>query len=665
MILDTKDMKIRTGVIPGKKTVRKQTDTKYTENAADNQRVLKIAKKYWEDLADWRARNYRAFMYYRGKQWHEIVTVTDNKGKTVQMTEEEYIKSQGKIPFKQNIIRQLIKNILGQYRSNPTDSIAVARSRDNATKSEMLTTALQAALEINNTSHKDAKNLENMCINGAPICKVGYKYIPNKNREDVKITNIQADRFFFNGGIKDVDDDIRFVGEVIDASLDDIVASFAKNSKEAEQIRQLYTNNNNYPGTGKSLTQGDIAVNDFMIPNDLSLCRLFEIWEYKLEERLHLHDYYDGTRQTIKADIKQIEQINAQRTEYYLSQGFSVDDVPLIVATPRMEQFWYVKYLTPHGACLYEGETPYEHEEHPYAFELYPLVNGEVWSLVEDIIDQQRYINRLIAMLDFIMGASAKGVLLVPEEAIPIGMEIEDFAEEWTKYNGVIKYKSKGGVAAPEQVSANSTNIGAHEMLTLQMQLVMQISGVNNAAQGMKANAGTPSSLYAQESQNSMMNTRDMLDTFAHFKQKRDYKVLSLIRQYYDDRVITISGKVYNKDATLYKASEARAMKDIDISIVQGSDTPVFRSIMDDTLWKLLEAGLIDIEMFLNNTNMPFGERLLNDVKMRREQAAQQQQEMMPPEQMQQIAAAQQQAAAQSDPRAIALMQRMAQAQAA
>ena len=191
----------------------------------------------------------------------------------------------------------------------------------------------------------------------------------------------------------------------------------------------------------------------------------------------------------------------------------------------------------------------------------------------------------------------------------------------------------------------------------------MQISGVNNAAQGMKANAGTPSSLYAQESQNSMMNTRDMLDTFAHFKQKRDYKVLSLVRQYYDDRVITISGKVYNNDAALYKASEAKAMKDVDISIVQGSDTPVFRSIMDDTLWKLLEAGLIDIEMFLNNTNMPFGERLLNDVKMRKEQAMQQQQDMMPPEQMQQMAMAQQQAASQSDPRAIALMQRMAQPQ--
>lgn len=667
MILDTKELKIRKGVIPGKTASKKikSDPEKYMSNVEDNRRVLILAQKYWEDLADWRARNFRAFMYYRGKQWHEMVTITDRNGKTVQMTEEEYIKSQGKIPFKQNIIRQLIKNILGQYRSNPTDSIAIARSKDNAAKSEMLTTALQAALEINNAVHKDARNLEAMCLSGAPIAKVGYKYIPTKNRDDVKITNIQADRFFFNGGIKDVDDDIRFLGEIIDAPIEDIIAAFAKTNAEATAIRDLYKNNNIYPGTGRSLTQEDIAVNDFMIPNDLSLCRLYEIWEYKLEERLHVHDYYDGTIQVLKVDKSVIDNINAERIAYYASNGVPEDQVPLMVATPKMEQFWYVKYLTPHGACLFEGETPYEHEEHPYAFTLYPLVNGEVWSLTEDIIDQQRYINRLIAMLDFIMGASAKGVLLVPEDAIPDDSNIEEFAEEWTKFNGVIKFKPNKSATIPQQVASNSSNIGAHEMLTLQMQLVMQISGVNNAAQGMKASSGTPSSLYAQEAQNSMLNTRDMLDTFAHFKQKRDYKVLSLIRQYYDDRMLTIAGKIYNKEAAYYKASEAKAMKDVDISIVQGSDTPVFRSIMDDTLWKLLEAGLIDIEMYLNNSNMPFGERLLNDVKLRKEQAAKQQQGAMTPEQMQQMAAAQQQAAQQSDPKAIAMMQRMAQGEAA
>ena len=47
---------------------------------------------------------------------------------------------------------------------------------------------------------------------------------------------------------------------------------------------------------------------------------------------------------------------------------------------------------------------------------------ANIAELDQNIIDQQRYINRLITLIDFIMGASAKGVLVFPENAIPKGM---------------------------------------------------------------------------------------------------------------------------------------------------------------------------------------------------------------------------------------------------
>jgi hypothetical protein len=83
---------------------------------------------------------------------------------------------------------------------------------------------------------------------------------------------------------------------------------------------------------------------------------------------------------------------------------------------------------------------------------------------------------------------------------------------------------------------------------------------------------------------------------------------------------------------------------------------------MDDTLWKLLEAGLIDIEMFLNNTSMPFKDRLLSDIQTRKQAVQEQNMEGIAanPQQMQQMAAIQQQAASQSDPRAIEMIKRMA-----
>ena len=54
-------------------------------------------------------------------------------------------------------------------------------------------------------------------------------------------------------------------------------------------------------------------------------------------------------------------------------------------------------------------------------------------------------------MYDWIMRASAKGVLLFPEECLPKGMSMEDVANEWARFDGVIMIKQpKTGTALPQ-----------------------------------------------------------------------------------------------------------------------------------------------------------------------------------------------------------------------
>ena len=48
-------------------------------------------------------------------------------------------------------------------------------------------------------------------------------------------------------------------------------------------------------------------------------------------------------------------------------------------------------------------------------------------------------------------------VLLIPEDVIPDGMTPDDFAKEWTRFNGIITYTPKPHGKMPEQISANST----------------------------------------------------------------------------------------------------------------------------------------------------------------------------------------------------------------
>ena len=167
--------------------------------------------------------------------------------------------------------------------------------------------------------------------------------------------------------------------------------------------------------------------------------------------------------------MQEIEAINRMRLEEAAQKGIAPEKVALIETEWFIDRYWYYRFFTPFGHTLDEGETPYWHGEHPYVFKLYPLMDGEIHSFVEDIIDQQRYINRLITLIDFIMGASAKGVLLFPEDQIPDGMSIEDVAEQWTRYNGIILFKPKPGGVLPQPISTNATTVGADELLNVQL----------------------------------------------------------------------------------------------------------------------------------------------------------------------------------------------------
>jgi len=588
----------------------------------ENMRLLEICRNDWESLRDFRTRRKRNRKYYRGDQWSDLVTDPDSK---TLVTEETYLKKQGKVPLRQNQIRQLVKNLIGQYRSNPSKAVIIARDRDDAKISEMLTNALQAAEQTNRIETLDARLFEEFSLSGAPIQKLSYRYMRERNKPDLYIENVNTNRIFFNSDVSDVRlNDLRRIGEIIDTTLDDVVATFAKSPAEEERIRKLYRTvitPDFLVQSGLDATKIDSL--DFFIPRDPSKCRIIEVWELKGEWRTYAHDLMDGSYAIVKETMKEIAAMNRQRLDFGRSVGLPDEEIALIEASSKFEQSWYVKFLTPYGHELFKSETPYDHESHPYSITLYPLLDGEVWGFVEDIIDQQRYINRLIILMDFIISASAKGVLLVPEDVIPTGMSPKDFADEWTRFNGVIIYKPNAGhLQIPQQIASNSTNIGIHEMLALQMQLITQISGVHEAMQGQQAKSGTPASLYAQEAQNASLNTLDYMQTFNHFIQDRDTKALKIICQYYKEpRFLAVSGKNYSQEAKMWDPKKIADIE-FDLVVTAGNDTPVYRSLIDQTLLEMLQGQLIDLEMYLENTTLPFADNLLESIRSKQQTAS-------------------------------------------
>ena len=238
-------------------------------------------------------------------------------------------------------------------------------------------------------------------------------------------------------------------------------------------------------------------------------------------------------------------------------------------------------------------------------------------------------------MHDWIMRASAKGVLIFPEDCLPKGMDLNDIADEWARFNGVIAIK-KGAKQLPQQIANNATNIGISELLNLQLKLVEDISGVNGSLQGKPGYSGMSAALYSQQTQNATVSLLDLLDSFSGFVIDGAYKDVKNIQQYYDDkRVFNIAGK--SGAQIVYDPNKVRDVE-FDLSIMESTSTPAYRQMANEFLMQIWQSGQINLQQLLEFGDFPFADELLQSLHSQQEQMQQgQQPQALSPELQQQV----------------------------
>ena len=151
------------------------------------------------------------------------------------------------------------------------------------------------------------------------------------------------------------------------------------------------------------------------------------------------------------------------------------------------------------------------------------------------------------------------------------------------------------------------------------MNLLKEIGGTGGAIQGISPGSGTPASRYAMEAQNSSINSIDTNQTFAEAVKERDLKVIKVQRQFYDEpRQLSISGKVASDDSRMYDPKLAKTVE-VDMTVAQSTDTPMFRMQADEMLMELLKNQMIDTELFLEQCSWPFADKLLDALQKRKQ----------------------------------------------
>lgn len=579
--------------------------------------VLMEAQSYWFAMETFRRERERNKNYNYGRQWEDYICVDGKK-----MTEEEYIKSQGNVPLKNNLIRKLVQSVLGVSRSQAKEPICKARDRREQKCGETMTTLLQYNMHVNCMTEMNARCLEEFLISGMVVQRKWYGW--RNDRLDCWTDHVQPHCFFIDNKMRDFRGwDVNCVGEIHDVSFEELCCQFAHTPDDYARLSEIYrfardkrVLRSTYNDFGYPLQD----YYDFLVPMDPSVCRVIEVWRKESKPRFRCHDLNNGD--IFKIDVEDYEElvgsVNRERLRDGAELGIAPGDVPLIDAVWFMDSYWYYYMLSPFGDTLDEGETPYDHKSFPYVFKAYPFIDGEIHSFVNNVVDQQRYINRLITMQDWIMRASAKGVLLFPEECLPKGMSMEDVADEWARFNGVIMIKQpKSGTALPQQIANNCTQIGLHELLNMQLRLIEDVSGVNGALQGKPGYSGMSASLYNQQAQNATITLLDILDTYSSFLREGAMKDVKNIQQFYDlHKVHEIAG---------YDCEDPQKIKDMDfdMSIVDGTSTPVYRAISNDLLMKLFEMQAISVEQLLEHGDFPFADGLLQSIKSQKERMQQ------------------------------------------
>lgn len=579
--------------------------------------ILMEAQQYWSNMSRFRRDRERNKRYAYGEQWKDIVVVDGNE-----MTEEEYIYSQGSVPLKNNLIRRLVRNVLGVYRSQSKEPTCTARDRDEQKLGETMSTILQCNMQVNRMTEVNARTMEEFLISGLIVHRKWFGW--RNDKCDCWTDYVNPNNFFIDNNMRDFRGwDVSCLGEVHDVSFETLCGQFAETPQQYELLARIYAaarDKRNIATTCENFGYSRPKNYDFLFTSDPGRCRVIEVWRKESKPRYRCHDYNNGD--IYKVDVEDyhdmVEAVNEERIRKGLAAGMPMDEIPLIKAKWFIDDYWYFYYLTPFGHILKEGETPYEHKSHPYVFKAYPFIDGEIHSFVADVIDQQRYTNRLITLYDWIMRASAKGVLLFPEECLPTGMDINDIADEWSRFNGVIAIKTKGNAQVPQQIANNSTNIGISELLNIQLKFFEDISGVNGALQGKPGFSGMSASLYSQQTQNATTSLLDLLDSFSMFVIDAAYKDVKNIQQFYDTkRVFNISGK--NGAQIEYDPKKIRDVE-FDLSIVESTSTPVYRQMANEFLMEIWKSGQISLQQLLQHGDFPFADELLQSLQSQQEQ---------------------------------------------
>nr|DAU43202.1 MAG TPA: portal protein [Caudoviricetes sp.] len=592
----------------GKKDNSDSVKARLRQKGADknNLQLLTRAENAWQALYDLRKRRERNINYCFIDQWSDWVY--DEKGKLVRES-SRIAKRTGGVALQNNHLIKIVHSLSGLYSKQSTEPVCFARSPNCDEKADVMTNALQANWQNNMMPDLLVSEMEEMLYGGMSVVMEEWTTI--NGVEDAYTFVIEPSHFYFeSAGIDPLHRDVELIGHFEDYSLGALAARFARSKYDYKQLEYIYAP---YIAHQQSILpngqQTDKLKDPYWEVSDRDMCRVYHVWTKEHKLRYRCKDIMDFDQPLYRIEPEQLSLVTAEneaRLAQAVAAGMAHEDVPLIEYTPVFDTYWHYQALAPGGLILEEYDSPYEHGSHPYTFKIYEYINGDVIPYMSPVIDQQRYINRLVTLFDIVIQASAKGITMIPKSCVPNNMTEAEFARSIRETGNFIFYDDKEGrsMNKPEVVVSNTNMTGITDMLQLQLGFIPDITSVSEALQGKTAKSGTSASRYALESQNSTTSVSALLLKFGSFEQQVAEKKMQVIHQYYREGNISVMRSNGMSEVTKYDPVEVQDVK-FGVRILMSPENPVFRMAMNDLVSQMWQAGAVDAAQMLQMSYLP------------------------------------------------------------
>jgi len=628
-------------VMPRRNTYDSVKARKRRQEHGTDMELLTRCRNAWNNLSGVRETRARTMRYCTGDQWSDIIRVYKD-GCWEEMTERTYMEKRNMTPMSNNIMVSILESIAGLYAKQGTEPVCFARDNESRQLSDMMSATMQCNWQT--TEMQDLLNhaIKDYLQGGQMFVRESWE---DKELEmpDAWTELMEPDHMFFECGSDPRHNDLSLIGVLHDVSKEDLYQKFAREEYglTINDLNSIFDIQDSYE------SEGGYEFNEEKSLENLSFdysnkgkhyVRVIEVWTTETKPRLQCFDPIasSGNNAYFRIDLEDTAMINKlrndniKREQQYEEMGVPEDERAYIKSWEVADKYWYYTYMAPDGTVLCQGETPYDYKSHPFTMKLYPYINGEIHPFMANVIDQQRYINRLIVMNDMALRSSFKGFKMIPRTVLG-DRTPEQFMQEAIEYDGWIFYSPKRTMpnVKPEIITSNAVNIGTNELLQIELNLIREVTNVSGALQGKTPSAGTSAARYAQESQNATTSLFTILSDMEVFTERLATKKCMTIQQFYED-----GRKIFDKSGLNVYNYDRLSARDIHfkISIKNAAATAAYNTAQNDELKELLGMGAINLVQYLQNVNEPYADKLLASVQeqqaqleaMYQQQAAQQ-----------------------------------------